>query len=130
MPQMNLPNAPKLLLAFVFVVAVVAAGDDAGKPTTVKGYVLDSACAFTKDLKKPISKECATACAKAGSPLVILTDNGTIYWPIAGTTPSSGQNEKLLPFAGQRVTAGGKVFQRGGSSALVIEKIEPLSDQK
>jgi hypothetical protein len=130
MPQMNLHNAPRLLLAFVFVLAAVAAGDNAGKPTTVKGYVLDSACAFTKALKKPISKECATACAKAGSPLVILTDNGTIYWPIADTTPSSGQNEKLLPFAGQKITASGKVFQQGGSSALVIEKIEPLSDQK
>jgi hypothetical protein len=127
---MNLRNVPKPLLAFVFVIAAVAAGDDNGKSITVKGYVLDSACAFTKGLKKPISKECATACAKAGSPLVILTDNGTIYWPIADTTPSSGQNEKLLPFAGQKVSASGKVFQRGGSSALVIEKIEPVSDQK
>ncbi len=111
----------------MFMIAVVAAGYDAGKPITVKGYVLDSACAFTKGLKQPISRDCAIACAKAGSPLVILTDDGTIYWPIAGTTPSSGQNEKLLPFAGQKVTASGKVFQRGGSSALVIEKIEPLS---
>ena len=127
---MQLRNAPKLLLAIVFVVAALAAGSDAGKPITVKGYVLDSACAFTKGLEKPISKECATACAKAGSPLVILTDDGTIYWPIADTTPSSGQDEKLLPFAGQKVAASGKVFQRGGSSALVIEKIEPLSDQK
>ena len=33
---------------------------------TVKGYVLDSACAFTKDLSKPISKQCATSCAKVG----------------------------------------------------------------
>jgi hypothetical protein len=127
---MNLRNGPKLLLASVFVVAVLAADKDAGKPITVNGYVLDSACAFTKDLKKPISTECATACAKAGSPLVILTDSGTIYWPIADTTPSSGQNEKLLPFAGQKVTARGKVFQRGGSSALVIEKIEAVSGQK
>jgi hypothetical protein len=127
---MNLRNAPKLLLAFVVVVAALAAGNDAGKPITVKGYVLDSACAFTKNLSKPISRDCALACAKAGSPLVILADDGTIYWPIADTTPSSGQNEKLLPFAGQNVTANGKVFQRGGSSALVIEKIGPLSDQK
>ena len=127
---MNLRNAPKLLLALLLVVAALAADYDTGKPATVKGYVLDSACAFTKGLKKPISKECAIACAKAGSPLVILADNGTIYWPIADTTPSSGQNEKLLPFAGQKVTATGKVFQRGGSSALVIEKIELLSDQK
>jgi hypothetical protein len=111
-------------------VAALAAAEDAGKAISVRGYVLDSACAFTKGLKKPISAECATACAKAGSPLVILTDNGNIYWPIADTTPSSGQNEKLLPFAGHKVSASGKVFQRGGSTAIVIEKIEPLPDQK
>lgn len=127
---MDLRSVSKLLLMFVIVAAALAADNDTGKPITVKGYVLDSACAFTKGLKKPISAQCAVACAKAGSPLVILADNGTIYWPIADTTPSRGQNEKLLPFAGRKVTASGKVFQRGGSSALVIEKIEPLADQK
>ena len=127
---MNHLRAGKVLLTFLLVVVAVATAYDAGKPITVKGYVLDSACAFTKGLKQPISKDCAIACAKAGSPLVILTNDGTIYWPIADTTPSSGQNEKLMPFAGQKVTASGKVYQRGGSSALVIEKIEPLADQK
>jgi hypothetical protein len=94
---------------------------------TVKGYVLDSACAFTKGLSKPISKQCAISCANAGSPLVILADDGTIYWPIADTTPSSGQNPKLLPFSGDKVTAIGKVYERGGSKAIVIEKIEAQS---
>jgi hypothetical protein len=121
-------NAARLALPCLLTIAALAVGLDSGKSITVKGYVLDSACAFTKGLHKPISPECAVACAKAGSPLVILSDSGTIYWPIADTTPSSGQNEKLLPFAGQRVTAHGKVFQRGGSSALVIEKIEPRSN--
>jgi len=114
--------------ALVLSVFAFAAGT--GKPVTVKGYVLDSACAFTKSLEKPISPECARACAKAGSPLVILAEDGTVYWPIADTTPSSGQNEKLLPFAGQKVMATGRVFQRGGSSALVVEKIEPLAGGK
>jgi hypothetical protein len=114
----------KLAIPFVLVVALWAA---APKTETVQGYVLDSACAFTKGLEKPISRDCALACAKAGSPLVILTANGTIYWPIADTTPSSSQNEKLVPFAGQKVTATGKVFERGGSKAFVIEKIEPLA---
>jgi len=127
---MNCLSVARLLLVCLLLEAALAVGSDAGKPLSVKGYVLDSACAFTKNLKKPISAECAVACAKAGSPLVILSDDGTIYWPIADTTPSSGQNERLLPFAGKKVTASGKVFQRGGSSALVIEKIEPLSDQK
>ena len=122
-------NAAKFLLTLICAVALASACD-AGKSTSVKGYVLDSACAFTKGLNKPISRDCAIACAKAGSPLVILSDDGTIYWPIAATTPSSGQNETLLPFAGQKVTASGKVYQRGGSTALVIEKIELQAGQK
>lgn len=93
------------------------------KTVSVEGYVLDSACAFTKNLDKPISRECALKCAKAGSQLVILADDGSIYWPIAETTPATGQNAKLLQFAGGRVTAKGKVYDRGGSHALVIEEI-------
>jgi hypothetical protein len=112
------------------LLAVAFAATGSGQPRTVKGYVIDSACTFTKNLKKPVSAECAVACAKGGSPLVILSDDGMIYWPIAASTPSSGQNDRLLPFAGQRVTASGKVFERGGSRALVIDKIEPLSSSK
>lgn len=116
-------NVVKIVLPLVLAVAVFAA-EDSAKSVSVKGYVLDSACAFTKGLKKPISGECAVACAKAGSPLVILAPSGTIYWPIADSTPSSSQNDKLLPFAGKQVTVSGKVFERGGSKAIVISKIE------
>ncbi len=94
------------------------------KPVTVKGYVLDSACAFTKNLSKPISVDCAKTCAKGGSPLVILADNGSIYWPTTDAMPANSQNEKLVPFAGEKVVASGKLFERGGSKALLIEKIE------
>ena len=100
------------------------------KTVSVEGYVLDSACAFTKNLDKPISRECALKCAKAGSQLVILADDGSIYWPIAETTPATGQNAKLLPFAGGRVTAKGKVYDRGGSHALVIEEIAAAPAKK
>lgn len=117
-----------LLIPLLLVLALFAA-EPAAKTVTVKGYVLDSACAFTKGLKKPISSECATACAKAGSPLVILAPSGTIYWPIADSTPANSQNDKLLPFAGQRVTVSGKVFERGGSSAIVISRIEAATDK-
>ena len=116
----------KLAVPALLLTAIFAIGEP-GKTVTVKGYVLDSACAFTKGLKKPISTECAIACAKAGSPLVILGANGTIYWPIADTTPSSGQNDKLLGYAGKQVSVSGKVFQRGGSTAIVISKVEPLA---
>jgi len=100
------------------------------KSVSVDGYVLDSACAFTKNLEKPISRECALKCAKAGSQLVILADDGAIYWPIAETTPATGQNAKLLAFAGGRVTAKGKLYDRGGSHALVIEEIAAAPAKK
>jgi hypothetical protein len=93
------------------------------KSVSVEGYVLDSACAFTKHLEKPISPECAVKCAKAGSPLVILGDDGAIYWPIAESMPATGQNARLMAFAGGRVTVKGKLYDRGGSHALVIEEI-------
>jgi hypothetical protein len=121
---MNLRTALKFVVPMLLAIAVFAT-EPAAKTTAVTGYVLDSACAFTKGLKKPVSAECAIACAKAGSPLVILSSAGTIYWPIADTTPSSSQNDKLLPFAGKSVTVSGKVFERGGSKAIVISKIEP-----
>jgi hypothetical protein len=122
---MNFRTAVKVWIPILLAAAVFAfATEQSAKTVTVKGYVLDSACAFTKGLKKPISSECAIACAKAGSPLVILAPSGVIYWPIADTTPSSSQNDKLLPFAGKTVVASGKVFERGGSKAIVISKID------
>lgn len=120
--RVSIGKAASIVITFCAFAALLT-GADSSKPVSVNGYVIDSACAFTKGLTKPISTQCAQACAKAGSPLVILADSGDIYWPIADATPSASQNDKLLPFAGQRVTASGKAYTRGGSTAIVIEKI-------
>ena len=113
-------------MLFLFAIGLItllvyaAAGK---KPALIKGYVIDSACTYVKNLEKPISSDCATACARNGSPLVVLADDGTIYWPIDESMPAHGQNEKLLAYAGQKVEVSGKVFNRGGSRALVIQSI-------
>ena len=91
---------------------------------TIKGYVIDSSCTFRNNLKKPVSAECALKCAQAGSPLVIQTAEGVIYWPISGDMPATSQNDKLIPYAGKLVTVTGKPYTKGGSRAIVIEKIE------
>ena len=106
--------------------AILAGAGIAARPqksVTVEGYVLDSACAFTKGLEKPISRDCAVACAKKGSQLVILTKEGAIYWPIDSATPAKGQNAKLLEFAGNRVKVTGKLYERGGSHAIVLDTV-------
>ena len=83
----------------------------------------DPSRAYTKGLDKPIGVACARACAKNGSTLVILRDDGTIFLPIDSKTPSSSQNPRLMPFAGEHVTVTGKEYVRKASHALVIEKI-------
>jgi hypothetical protein len=109
----------------VLALGMVAAAPAPSQTTAaiVKGYVIDSACAFLKNLDKPISKDCAVTCAKAGSPLVILAEDGTIYLPISDQMPATGQNDRLLKLAGVKIVARGNVFERGGSHAIVIEEI-------
>ena len=111
-----------LALTFIGVTCFAIAADN-GTNITVSGWVIDSACAYTKGLDKPIGVACAKACAKNGSTLVILRDDGSIFLPIDSKTPSSSQNSKLMPFAGEHVTVTGKDYVRNASHALVIDKI-------
>jgi len=113
----------RFLAGAVLTISLLAMAEDRRSTVTVKGWVIDSACAFTKNLNKPIGAACAKACARNGSPLVILQDDGTIYIPIDSNTPSASQNPKLLPYAGEHVTVTGKDYVRNGSHGLVIDTI-------
>jgi type 1 fimbria pilin len=109
--------AMALVLGFAF------SAEAAGKRMTITGYVLDSACLFTKNLKKPVSDRCALQCAAGGSPLVILGTDELVYLPIDGKMPATGQNGRLAQYGGKTVKVTGDVYQRGGSNAIVIETI-------
>ncbi len=114
----------RLMMAVLMAAALPALAGPQGAPAVVTGYVIDSACLFLKNLEKPVGKECAVSCARAGSPLVILAEDGTVYLPVSSAMPATGQNGRLIKFAGEKVTIHGSVFERGGSHALLIETIE------
>ena len=116
-------NKKQILLAIAAAFLLTAASNDHQKIT---GYVIDSSCAITKNLAKPVGTECATACARKGSPLMILSDDGNLYLPVSKTVPSGNQNPKLMKFAGQRVTVTGATFESHGAKGIQIEKIEAL----
>ena len=111
------------LMLITLLALIVLCQARSAEATTIRGYVLDSACAFTKDLQKPVSTECAVECAKAGSPLVVMSFDGTIYLPVSASVPAKGQNARLMKFAGKRVIVTGKVYDKNGAHGLVIEKI-------
>jgi hypothetical protein len=102
--------------------------DPDAKTMTIEGAVRDLACpiqnpagtATNFDLK------CTLDCVKHGSPIIILTKDGLIYFPISADMPDSDQREKLMPFVGTYVQATGAVFERKGTRAIAITQIKEL----
>lgn len=120
------------MIAIVFCFGMAAAGNAEpakGEKKVINGYVLDSACLFTRNLKKPISSQCALECAGGGSPLVILADDDTVYLPIDSKMPAQGQNFRLITVAGKFVKISGTVYERGSSKAIVMDSIEESKEK-
>ena len=97
---------------------------------TIRGYVRDIACLMKYNEALKPTNDCALMCARAGSPLVIITKNGTIYLPMSASIPDSSEREKLLPFVGSYVVVTGETFQRSGVRTIVIEQIKKADDTK
>jgi hypothetical protein len=100
--------------------------------TSIEGLVRDVACPIQNhnSTATNFSLDCALACAKSGSPLIILTPAGDIYFPISDEMPDPSQREKLMPFVGKYVRARGTVNQRNGTRTIAIQEIKEMPDMK
>jgi hypothetical protein len=94
-----------------------------GKPGTIIGYLRDTACMYRVPTVTESTNDCMKQCIRAGAPLGILTTDGILYHPISRRLPDSDVRKQLIPYAGHYVKAEGKLFERGGSHAIAIEKI-------
>ena len=105
--------------------------DMMGTPGTVVGFVRDAACLLRNKnatvAKDEESRKCIIQCVRAGSPLAILTKSGELYTPFSAQIPDRDERRRLLPYAGKYVRATGRLFERGGTHAISIEKIEIVS---
>lgn len=72
--------------------------------------------------------KCAMACARSGSPLIILTRSDEIYFPITDQMPDRNVRDQLVPYVGKFVDVTGTVFVRNGTRAIVIKNIHILKD--
>jgi hypothetical protein len=97
---------------------------------TIEGLVRDVACPIQnlEATATHLSMKCLLACARKGSPLVILTKDGDLYLPIYGEMPDTDQRQTLMPFLGKYVRASGSVYERKGTHAIVISEIKELKD--
>lgn len=115
--------------ATMFIAKIGAAQSTAIGTRTIEGLVRDIACPLQKTNSTSTSygKECIIDCAKAGSPLGILTADGTVYLSVTESMPDTGQN-RLKSFVGDHVKATGKVFERNGAHAIEITGIHQISE--
>ena len=99
---------------------------------TIEGLVRDVACPIQnhKSTSTNFNMDCALACAKSGSPLVILTKDGDMYFPISDQMPDPSQREKMMPFVGKQVRATGTVYRRNGTRSMVISQIREVKGIK
>jgi len=97
---------------------------------TVEGLVRDIACPIQnlEATATHLSRKCLLACARNGSPLVILTKDGDLYLPISEKMPDQDQRQKLMPFLGKYVRVRGTVYARKGTHAIVITELQELKD--
>lgn len=112
----------RLLLAGLLPGITTLGSQGSGKPATITGQVVDTACYLGHDTKGPGHAKCATLCAKAGIPLALLDSaSGLLYLPVS--LDHKNPNERLLPFVEKRVRVTGVVIEKGGMRGIVIREI-------
>lgn len=121
------------LFAFLICPALARQGtkmDPNAKTMTIEGAVRDLACPVQNlaGTATSFSLQCTRDCVKHGSPIIILTKTGLIYFPISAYMPDSDQREKMMPLVGKYVQATGAVFERKGTRAIAITQIKELKN--
>ena len=104
--------------------------DASAEMVTIEGLVRDVACPIQNKeaTARRFNLKCAQGCAKLGSPLIVLTDDGTLYTPISESMPDTDQRQRLMPFLGKYVRVRGQVFERAGTHAIAIKEIVELKE--
>ncbi len=111
-----------VLALFAVPLAAQAEKPGAGDEMTITGQVIDVNCYTTMNASGPTHKQCATACAKAGVALAILSNDGTIYMPVSAKQ-GDPQNSRLMDFAEGKVKVTGTHKYVSGMHTIQIKTV-------
>ncbi len=108
---------------------LVLGAPTSAKEMTVKGKVVDQTC-YLKDKANTgdahgAKEDCATACAKRGAPLAILTDDGKLYQIGGGL--ADNKNEKLIAHVAHTVEVTGDVTEKEGKMTIAADALKMIS---
>ncbi|MEE8425240.1 MAG: hypothetical protein V3S11_05400 [Elusimicrobiota bacterium] len=96
-----------------------------GRVVVKKGEIVDMHCYMSHEGKGKKHAKCAEKCVLGGAPMGLLTDDGTVYL-LAEDHSKKVPYNKVKELAAKRVQITGKMFTRGGLSAIVVHKVKKL----
>jgi hypothetical protein len=114
-------------LAVALILAGAAAAPVIAADTVVRGELVDSHC-YMADKTKNVGaghRDCAMTCAKKGTPVALVTSDGTIYWVIGDLARDN--NAQLVPHMSHIVELTGEVSEQDGKKSISAKSLKMAS---
>jgi len=113
------------LFAIMGFVAIAAAQEakkeEAPKPVTMTGEVLDMYCYMDHKAMGADHAKCAQSCAKKGLPIGFMSSDGTVYLILG--KEHEPVNAMVADFAGKKSTITGLIRENGGIKGIELMTI-------
>ena len=109
-----------LSLAALLLLATVATAGEEGSWT---GEVVDLACYVGSGAKGPDHAGCAKACVKAGQPMGLLTDDGTLVL-LAADHKDGSAFEATKELAGELAEVTGELAEKDGMKVVTVQGVK------
>jgi hypothetical protein len=94
------------------LVSLAASISTVAMAADITGYIIDEKCSSVKSMRGDV--DCANKCIKAGSPAVLVTDEGKVY--------QISDQTKVTADAGKKVTLSGKL----SGDTIDVSKVKVL----
>jgi hypothetical protein len=102
----------------------IALGEEA-EAFSVEGEIIDMACYVSQEAKGPDHAGCAKRCVKAGQPMGLLTDDGTVY-VLYASHKDGAAFEAAKEHAGTKVQISGKLSTMSGIKGIEVATVKTL----
>ena len=125
-------QARKLICAALAIVVVFGLGVTLGQESekhegdgvfSVEGEIIDMACYVANEAKGPDHASCAKRCVKAGQPMGLLANDGTVYVLYANHRDGA-PFEAAKELAGTKVQLSGKLSTMSGIKGIEVQAVE------
>ena len=109
----------RLVLLSLTAVLLVAAVAMAGDEESWTGEIVDLACYVAQGARGADHAGCAKACVKAGQPMGLLTDDGTLVL-LAADHKDGEPFEALKEMAGEKAEVAGTLSEKDGMKVVTV----------